>query len=171
MISLTFTNISVAEASGSTNTSDDLVAIDTSVVPDSYELEVLVHKDELDKEDMTIFVNGHTYKIIDRKLVEDFTPTFSTYATDSESVTLGNGYYTSRKKYAASGTTVHTGSTGPAELREHTIEDSNRNVLSSIKSKVASIGCQKTVTSYDYYYFTIVNLSATTQTWNWTITF
>ncbi|USK32155.1 hypothetical protein LIT25_16235 [Bacillus sp. F19] len=169
-ISLACPTIS-AEASKSTNTlDDDLISIDTSIVPDSYELDVLVNKNDPKKEDIIIFVDDHVYKIVKGKLVET-SPIFMPYATDSKSVTLDNGSYTSWSKYASQGTTVHTGSTGPAELREHKIMNSSNTILSSIKGSAASIGCQKTVTSTGTYKFTIVNLSAATQTWNWTITF
>lgn len=61
---------------------------------------------------------------------------------------------------------------GPAELREHKIiDDVTGQTLSSIRSSAASIGCQKTVSWTGYYRISIQNLSATTQTWNWTITF
>ena len=170
-VSLVGNNISIAEASESSNASNDLVAIDTSIVPDSYELEVLVNKNDQNNEDMIIFVDDLKYKIVDGKLVEDSTPTFSTFATDMKTITLSNGSSSSWKKYASSGTTVHTGSTGTEELREHTIKNSNGTILSSVKSSAASIGCQKTVTSSGYYTFTIKNLSATTQTWSWTVTF
>lgn len=173
LISLNFTNTSVANASESFNISDDLVVIDTSIVPDSYRLEVLVDKNELNKEDMLIHVNEHTYKIVDEKLVEVFnsTPSFSTYAILRETVIVYNGFTHERHLYAAAGTTVHTGSSGPAERREHTIKDHTGKVLSSILSNVATIGCQKTVPNTGKYIFTITNYSATTQTWDWTTTF
>lgn len=181
---LSFTNTSRAEAASN----NDLVSIDTSIVPDSYELEVSVNKNDLNKEDMIIFVDDHNYKIVNGKLVEVFAPSlmpFSTnrqsrtltnsvvpYATDSQNVTLANGASSTKLKYAASGTTVSTGSTGPAELREHKIiDDVTGQTLSSIRSSAASIGCQKTVSWTGYYRISIQNLSATTQTWNWTITF
>ncbi|MFJ7941104.1 hypothetical protein ACIQYG_21815 [Peribacillus sp. NPDC096622] len=171
LISLVF-NTSNAEASKSSNSTNDLVTIDTSIVPDSYELEVLVNKNDANKEDLTIFVDDHKYKIADGKLVEDSIPSFRTYATtDSRTATLYNGQKLLWTKYASSGTTVHTGSTGIDELREHTIKNSSGTVLSSIKSSAGSIGCQKTVTSSGNYTFSIQNLSATTQTWNWTVTF
>uniref|UniRef100_UPI0036D41202 hypothetical protein n=1 Tax=Streptomyces atratus TaxID=1893 RepID=UPI0036D41202 len=166
LISFAFTNTSRADASNA------LIPIDTSIVPDSYELEVLVNKNDPNNEDLTVFVDNHKYNVVDGKLVEDFIPTFSTYAaTDSKTITLANGIGSTWKKIASAGTTVHTGSTGVAQKREHKIYNAAETVLSSITGSAGSIGCQKTVTSKGTYAFTIQNLSGKAQTWNWSVTF
>lgn len=170
LITLSFTNISNVEASGASD--EDLVEVDTSVVPASYELEVFVNKNDSNREDLTVFVDNHIYRVVDGKLVESFEPIFMPMATDSQNITLkNNGRWTAKEKYVGAGTTVHTGSTGPEELREHQIRDYSGKVLSSVSANSRMIGCQKTVTSNGYYSFLIRNLSATTQTWNWTVTF
>lgn len=166
LISFAFTNTSRADAS------NDLVPIDTSIVPDSYELEVLVNKNDQNKEDLTVFVDNHKYNVVDGKLVEDFIPTFSTYAaTDSKTITLANGIRSTWKKISSTGTTVHTGSTGVAQKREHKIYNAGGTVLNSITSSAGSIGCQKTAYYNGNYIFTIRNLSGKAQTWNWSVTF
>ena len=166
LISFAFTNTSRADAS------NDLVPIDTSIVPDSYELEVLVNKNDQNKEDLTVFVDNHKYNVVDGKLVEDFIPTFSTYAaTDSKTITLANGERSVWKKISSTGTTVHTGSTGVAQKREHKIYNAGGTLLNSITSSAGSIGCQKTAYYNGTYLFTIRNLSGKAQTWNWSVTF
>lgn len=170
LISFAFTNTSRADAS------NDLIPIDTSIVPDSYELEVLVNKNDPNNEDLTVFVDNHKYNVVDGKLVEDFIPTFSTYAaTDSKTITLANGIRSVWNKISSAGTTVHTGSTGVAQKREHKIYNNSGTasgtLLSSITSSAGSIGCQKTVTSNGTYAFTIQNLSGKAQTWKWSVTF
>lgn len=174
VLSATFPAISKAKADvsllESSNISNELISIDTSIV-ESNHLEVYVNENDPNKEDLIIFLEDQTYTIEDGKLVEIFTPIIVPYATDAQDVTLHNGERKGKLKYAAKGTTVHTGSIGPTELREHKIEDRYGNILNSILSDVRSIGIQKTVTATDTYYFYIQNYSATTQTWNWTITF
>jgi hypothetical protein len=179
MVFVFFTlNTPKTEASGSNK---QLVLVDTGVVKD-YTLSISVDPNDPDLKNTIYAVGEHQYKVENLKLVEvpnssltlssnknveNITP----LATDPQYVTLKNGQLVERMKSVYAGTTVYSGSSGPAELRRMRIRKYDLTILSEITSDAPSIGCQKTVSTTDKYRFDITNYSASTQTWYWEITF